>query len=221
MLETIGRLFLVVLLARAPAVHAAVEIWTFDGVTFDDGASANGQFSVDTELKEVTDFDIFTGASVSFTAFQYDATTARVALQSIEFDSGLGYFVELNSLPDVIPGTSRQLHLSFSGPLVPSGSASIVSDGRPGRISYELEFSGERGGPQRFVTGTGQTPVPEPAQVLCLTLGLTIMGAVAMRRRVAKPATQKPLRLALALIVRNVVRRSDRSRYLAPRATDH
>jgi hypothetical protein len=179
----IGQLLIVVLLATAPAVHAGVEIWKFNGVTFNDGGIADGQFSVDTDLKLITDFSIFTGVGTLLTSsFQYNSATAQITGQAIEVASGEGFFVQLDSSADVIPNLTRELRLSFSGPLVPTGSASIVSDGTLGRTSSERQVGGEMG-PQRVVVGTGNLhPAPEPAEVLFLSVGLAITGIAAVRR---------------------------------------
>ena len=189
MLSAIRRLFIVVLVAGAPVAHADLVVWEFANVTFDDGAEANGRFTVDTDLKLVTDFDILTEAGASLVSpFQYNGTTAQISDQAIETDIGDGYFLQLDSLAGMIPGRTQQLHLSFSGPLVPTGSASIVSDGTVGRVPYERQFGGEIA-PQRLVeeAGTGTlSPVPEPAETICLALGLATMGVLSLRRRDAK-----------------------------------
>jgi hypothetical protein len=187
----IRRLSIVILLAGTTAAHADLVVWKFDNVTFDDGAMARGQFIVDTTLKQITDFDISTDAGSSLGAFQYDVTTAKITGQSIEFASGQGFFMQLDSLANVIPGATRELHFSFSGPLVPTGPASIVSDGTLGRTSYELQHSGQMV-QQRIVTGTGELhPVPEPAEVLFLALGLPmLLGAVAVNRNRQKSTPQ-------------------------------
>jgi hypothetical protein len=179
------------LLAGAPAAHADLVVWTFDNVTFDDGAMARGQFSVDTTLKQITDFDISTDSGSTLGAFQYDMTTAHITGQAIELASGQGFFMQLDSLAGVIPGATRELHLSFSGPLVPTGPASIVSDGTLGRTSYEFQLGGQMA-QQRIVSGTGELhPVPEPAEVLFLALGLAmLMGAVAVNRKRRKFAPE-------------------------------
>jgi len=179
----IRRLSIAMLLACATAAHADLVVWKFDNVTFDDGATASGQFSVDATLKQITDFDILTGAGSALAAFQYDSTTAHITGQAIEFESGQGFFMQLDSLAGVIPGATRELHLSFSGPLVPTGPASIVSDGTLGRTSSEVQLGGQMA-QQRIVTGTGQlNPIPEPAEVLFLALGLPMLaGAAAVNR---------------------------------------
>jgi hypothetical protein len=176
-------LSIVLLMAGTPAAHADLVVWKFDNVTFDDGAMARGQFSIDTALKQITDFDISTDAGSSLGSFQYDMTTAQITGQAIEFASGQGFFMQLDSLAGMIPGATRELHLSFSGPLVPTGPASIVSDGTLGRTSYEVQLGGQMA-QQRIVTGTGQLdPIPEPAEVLFLALGLPmLMWAVAFKR---------------------------------------
>jgi len=195
MCNSIQRLCSVMLLVGASAAHAELVIWEFEGVTFDDDAIAQGQFTVDTDLKSVTDFDIFTSAgkpsagTALLTPFEYNALTAQVTQQTIEFDNGQGFFFQLDSLAGVVPGATRELHLSFSGPLVPTGPASIVSDGTLGRVSYELLLSGQMA-PQRVVKETGQLKaIPEPAQVLCFALGLAMAGVVVLNRARSKPAS--------------------------------
>src|SRR3954469_5357360 len=105
MCKSIQRFCSVMLLVGASAAHAELVIWEFDGVTFNDGATAQGQFTVDTDLKSVTDFDIFTSAGTSvLTPFQYNALTAQVTGEALEFDNGQGFFFQLDSLAGVIPG---------------------------------------------------------------------------------------------------------------------
>jgi len=189
-----------VLLATASASHANVVSWELVNLSFDDGATAHGRFTLDTVLNQITDFDIFTsaGATGIDTAFQYTPATARITQQS-NVAGGSGWpdvFMQLNSLDGIIPGATRELFLAFSQQLVLGGTATVLHDGTLGRTSYEHLSGGEVNQHQRFVVGPGVVDppiVPEPAQMTWLAIGLAVLVGVAWRQR--RPTLSVPGRL--------------------------
>ncbi|MEO8626619.1 MAG: hypothetical protein ABI612_00755 [Betaproteobacteria bacterium] len=187
MLKTVGTVCLAALLSTA--AHASLVSWEIVNLNFDDGASARGRFTLDLDSNSITDFDIFTTASETMpTAFEYTPSTARITGQS-NTPGASGYpdvYLQLDSLPDVIPGATRELLLSFSSQLVLGGIASILHEGTLGRSSYELQTGGEGGQVTRLVAGPGVVDppiVPEPAGVVFLAMGLGAVGFVVLSRR--------------------------------------
>jgi hypothetical protein len=189
MLKSCRAMWIAALIFVAPATHANVLSWEIVNLTFDDGATANGRFTLDTTSNLITDFDITTSAGGTLTTlFEYTPSTARITGQNNAPGSGWpSDFLQLDSLSGAIPGATRELFLAFSGPLVPGGTATILYEGTLGRTSYEKQLGGEGSGPQRFVSGPGvvDPPVaPEPMQVTFLVLGAAFLwGMVMMRRR--------------------------------------
>jgi len=189
MLKPIKAVWIAMLISVAPATHANSVSWEIVNLSFDDGATASGRFTLDTTTNLITDFDISTTAGNTLTtAFEYTPSTARITGQNNAPGSGWpNDFLQLDSLAGAVPGATRELFLAFSGPLVLGGTATILFDGTLGRTSYEKQLGGEGSGPQRLVIGTGVVDppinVPEPAQALWLAAAITAWGLSTIYRR--------------------------------------
>jgi hypothetical protein len=101
--------FSVVLLITASASQATVVTWYLQNVTFDDGGSASGFFTIDTDTDwGLTDFDIKTTSGGSITSsFEYTPATASRSL----VDGYQGASVMFLTPPLVLP--RHALHLFF------------------------------------------------------------------------------------------------------------
>jgi hypothetical protein len=193
MLKPIKAVWIAMLISVAPTTHANSVSWEIVNLSFDDGATASGRFTLDTTTKLITDFDISTTTGNTLTtAFEYTPSTARITGQNNAPGSGWpSDFLQLDSLAGAIPGATRELFLAFSGPLVLGGTATILFDGTLGRTSYEKQLGGEGSGPQRLVIGPGVVDppiVPEPAQALWLVAAITAWGLSTIYRRRSRGA---------------------------------
>jgi len=170
--------------------HAALLQWDLHGVTFDDGATAAGHFMFDTDLNQVTDFDIVASAGSKITTM-FEYTPDSALLTQNNGGPGPGWpdnYLQFDARPGTIPGGSRELLLAFAAPLAEGDPISILYQGtQVGQSSFERETVGEHGPGTRLVIGPQVVDppivVPEPAQILCLAAGLALMGGMAARKR--------------------------------------
>jgi hypothetical protein len=160
------------------SAKAALLQWQLTGVAFDDGATASGTFTLDTQLNVVVDFDITTSpGSLITSSFRYTLNSAHLSSQANDPDPG-DHFFQLDSDDDAIPGATRELFFAFASPLVAGSAALILSQPGPGHTSYESLNIGQQGPGARVVFGSPlaqQIPVPEPASIVWLCLGLGIL----------------------------------------------
>jgi len=188
MLKPIRLVLTAGLLANVLVAQGALVDWDLTDVTFDDGATATGTFVLDTDLNQVTDFDISTTAGTTITTpFQYTPETARITLQSNE-PGGSGWpqvFVQFDSLDDVIPGGNRELLLTFTSQLIPGPTPIAIAFSGGLGASSESELIGQHGGGTRLITGPEPRvvdPIPEPSEVGALAVGLAMMLGITGRR---------------------------------------
>ncbi len=85
MLKVTRLVLTALLLCNISLADAALLDWDLIGITFNDGATASGSFTFDTDLNVVTEFDITTTAGTLITsAFNYTVATAHISLQANE-----------------------------------------------------------------------------------------------------------------------------------------
>jgi hypothetical protein len=72
----IGSVALAISVALSAPVQASVIDWTLEGVTFDDGGTASGTFSIDTSTGDLVSYDITTTAGSTLGGMVYDPSTA-------------------------------------------------------------------------------------------------------------------------------------------------
>lgn len=154
----------VLLLAAAP-VSASV-IFTFDGVTFDDGGMVDGSFTTSDDLMTLLDYDITTSGG-TLVGFTYTPATAP-----LNFSSLPSILVVETTTNDPI------LQLTFTG-LTSSGGAITLGTAD----SFE-----QVGADHRDVTAgavsVATTAVPEPSTLALLAIGaLALMAGVHRRAR--------------------------------------
>lgn len=158
------------LFGAAIQAHAVPITWTLEDVTFTDGASASGSFTIDTDAQIWWDFSIATTAGPSFSAFIYDATNSRFSF------GGFGP----NSYTIIQTNGARYLTFSFEQRLPGAG----------GTVALNSPFSWEcyNCSPWRNMTGSVTTEaaeVPEPATLAMMLPALGMLGWMSRRRRKA------------------------------------
>ncbi len=159
-------------LAAATVVPASASVvnWTLSDVTFQDGGTASGAFSIDSATGKLTTFDVTTTDGATLAGYRYEPLTSRGGPSVV-----LGVIgISMTSL-DI----RRYLNLSFQDPLTVPGVNSIR--GGVGSHSYECDDCF----PYRFVTGgvaIGDT-VPEPVTWTTMVLGFGTLGTALRRTR--------------------------------------
>ncbi len=153
----------VLLMSAGPA--SADVIFTFDGVTFDDGGTLDGTFTTDDALMSLLGYDLTTSGG-GLTGFTYTPVTAPLnfsALPSV-------LVVETSTNNPILQVTFTSL--MATGGLITLGSAE----------SFEQVGAGHRDVTAGQLT-VGTTSVPEPATTSLLAIGAMALLAGLRRRR--------------------------------------
>jgi hypothetical protein len=180
------RLFIIaMMLLCSTAANASSVTWTLSDVIFDDGGTANGSFTIDTESYEISDLNIYT---TSGTAFAGDTYTIA------HYDIGAPYpLVEFftDNYPEQTNETALVLFLPDDFPYVydhkdiPAGGTYTI-DAREVLCPSEA-FCGNNLVNIRSTVSVGQgsiTGVPIPAAVWLFASALGGLGWI-RRRRIA------------------------------------
>lgn len=138
--------------------------WNLSGVTFSDGTSATGSFTLDWDARTLTAFDIATESGV-LPAFDYNVGN------SVVYFGGFGP----NSFSFLENTGNRYVTFSFDAALSSPGAYSI-------NTAYSWDCN--NCGTYRTVTAGSVTSadVPEPASIALLGLGFATMGALRRKK---------------------------------------
>lgn len=153
-------------------VQAAVIDWTLEGVTFDDGGTASGTFSINSSTGHLVSYDITTTAGSTLGGTVYDPSTAPSV--------GYGDYGPNSFLLITAPGTTY-ITLEFLNPLTSGEIDPIVTgyDSTTNTGSYECNNCF----PFRLVTA-GEAislPVPEAPTWTMMLVGFAGLGWVGYR----------------------------------------
>jgi hypothetical protein len=142
-------------------------IFTFSGVTFDDGGTLTGTFTTNDALTSLVDFDITTSTNGSF-GFHYTPGTADPSSTSLPsilvFDS--------------LPSMENILQITFNGGLTATGAPILIGQ----FDSFEQTDFGDL---HRQITAGSVTvnTVPEPSTIALLGIGVLGIGVGTYIRR--------------------------------------
>jgi hypothetical protein len=166
----IGSAALAILAAASAPVHASVIDWTLEGVTFDDGGTASGTFSIDSSTGHLLSYDITTTAGSVLGGMTYDASTVFVVEYGVYGPNSFLLFT-LGG-----PTGSEYITLEFLNPLTSGGVDPIVAGYDP--ISNTGSYECYNCAPFRLVTAGEATtsPVPEPATWAMMLAGFAGLG---------------------------------------------
>jgi hypothetical protein len=157
-----------VLTAGALPAQATPITWNLDGVTFSDGTTASGSFTIDAAAHTWSSLNISTMSGV-LSAFTYDASNSGI------YFNGFG-----PNAFSIIPGNGqRYLTFSFLDPLPINGGSAAINTA----ASWECNNCGTF----RMVTHGSLTSaaanVPEPGTLAIMAPALGLIGFLARRRK--------------------------------------
>jgi hypothetical protein len=155
------------MLGAALPAQAALVTWNLENVTFTDGATASGSFTIDAAAGTWSAFSIAT-TSGALSAYTYDPTTSGL------YFNGFGP----NSFT-IMPGNGqRYLTFSFVAALTDAGGTHAINT----PSSWECMNCS----PWRYMAGsvTSQAAdVPEPATMAMVLPALGMLGFMSRRRK--------------------------------------
>ena len=159
--------------AFASSAQAAIVELSLDE-SFNDGGSAHGRFTLNTDTNVVTNLNVLTTHGTSYSGATY---TQAVVDDGVSCNGGQCAF----DIPvDNTDGTAQLVTL-IDDPLSLSGPTSIDT---MNENSGEFTLGVIPGFEYRYVTSGNVTPVPEPATWSMLLVGLFGLGVILRRRRI-------------------------------------
>ncbi|HEY0065230.1 MAG TPA: PEP-CTERM sorting domain-containing protein [Telluria sp.] len=169
----VTRVFLSLALLTASVAHATPLIWNFQGVTFDDDATASGYLEVESTTGDLLSWNVTTSAGI-LPGFTYDAGSSSLY--------GQGIFATDNYvLAGAGVNADRYISLSFVSALTAPGTVGLIINDQDLTGSFECNdcFLG------RFVSAgsVSTSQVPEPAPLALFGIALI---ALAARRKLQK-----------------------------------
>ena len=152
----------------AQATPANITQWSLSGVTFQDGSTASGTFSMDSDTADLILFDITTTNGSFFNGFHYTPSNSMYGKNS----------QGPNSIYLFYPSTYRFLSFSFEKPLTAAVSKVDINIGP----SFECRGCGSL---KYVIAGqaVSMAAIPEPETYTMLLAGLGVLGLVASRRK--------------------------------------
>lgn len=164
------------LVAGTTAARAGNIDYVLQNVTFDDGGTASGSFTVDPSSGAIQTLSITTTAGSTLPGYSYSYPGGTLTLgQPAFFASSPDPTLSFELLMPPFPNDTIVLELQFENPLTGGGVDPIVVGTG---VSYECDNCN----PFREVTGGDIAAVPEPLSLTLLGSGLVGLG-VARRRR--------------------------------------
>lgn len=162
-----GLLAGLVLMAASLSAQAAPITWTLDNVTFTDGGTATGSFTIDAAAKTWSAFDIVT-AGPALSGFNYNPTNSGL------YFNGFGP----NSFT-IMPGDGhRYITFSFLEALNETGNTRV--------ILTDSSWECMNCSPWRYMSGSVTSlaaDVPEPGTVAMFLPALGLVGWMSRRRK--------------------------------------
>lgn len=176
-----------VLLVSVGSASAANLTWSLSHVQFNDGGSAIGSFTFDSETKVVSNW------SITVSPWTYDGSGSSGVVQSPAFSygnaigDGAAFFTQEDpygfitlrdnsQFYDNNPNNTREIRLSFVSALdTPGATVAINLNSGFGAECWNCA-------PARLFSAGSVTAVPEPSRGAMLLFGGLLLGATAMRR---------------------------------------
>ncbi|HEY0163560.1 MAG TPA: hypothetical protein VGB69_12845 [Edaphobacter sp.] len=174
LLRTLVVLLLLPVISRTAS--ATPVTWTLQDVTFTDGASASGSFTIDLNKGQILNWDVVTTAGSSLAGFDYTPSTAY----AYESSSTEIFFKSINPVTGPYGISSSYLFLYFQTPLTNAGGVIDLTT-----QSYQCDNCA----PYRYVSGgyvTSELPlsaVPEPPSGFLVLSSVALIGVAFSTRR--------------------------------------